>query len=188
MLLTHPAVAECGVVGQPDDERGQIVKAYVVLKQGFAADAALTRALQDYVKATVAPFKYPRAIEYVTEPAADRDRQTAALRIAAACGGIGRQQTRVLRRIRKCPTAPSTPCLRARAATRCCIRPAGRSRKATPTASRRAAIFLFIGGMVGWDEHERFPADFVGQTRQLLGQHHCGACRRRCVAARTSCA
>jgi 2-aminobenzoate-CoA ligase len=65
-LLTHQAVAECGVVGQPDDERGQIVKAYVVLNQGFAADVALTRALQDYVKATVAPYKYPRAIEYVT--------------------------------------------------------------------------------------------------------------------------
>jgi 2-aminobenzoate-CoA ligase len=66
VLLTHPAVAECGVVGQPDDERGQIVKAYVVLKEGFAPDAGLTRVLQDYVKATVAPFKYPRAVEYVS--------------------------------------------------------------------------------------------------------------------------
>lgn len=66
VLLTHPAVAECGVVGQPDDERGQIVKAYVVLNKGFAADAPLTRALQDFVKAAVAPYKYPRAIEYVT--------------------------------------------------------------------------------------------------------------------------
>jgi 2-aminobenzoate-CoA ligase len=65
-LLTHPAVAECGVVGQPDDERGQIVKAYVILRQGFASDVAMTHALQEHVKATVAPFKYPRAIEYVT--------------------------------------------------------------------------------------------------------------------------
>jgi 2-aminobenzoate-CoA ligase len=66
VLLTHPAVAECGVVGQPDDERGQIVKAYVVLKPGFNGDMALTRTLQDYVKAAVAPYKYPRAVDYVT--------------------------------------------------------------------------------------------------------------------------
>jgi 2-aminobenzoate-CoA ligase len=66
VLLTHPAVAECGVVGVPDAERGQIVKAYIVLKAGSSGDAALTKALQDYVKAEVAPYKYPRAIEYVT--------------------------------------------------------------------------------------------------------------------------
>ena len=65
-LLTHPAVAECGVVGAPDEKRGQIVRAYVVLRPPYAGDAALTRALQDHVKATIAPYKYPRAIEYVS--------------------------------------------------------------------------------------------------------------------------
>jgi 2-aminobenzoate-CoA ligase len=60
-------VAECGVVGAPDEERGQIVKAYIVLRPGEAGDAAMTRALQDNVKATIAPYKYPRAIEYVSE-------------------------------------------------------------------------------------------------------------------------
>ena len=66
VLLAHPAVAECGVVGQPDQDRGHVVKAYVILKEGFVGDAALTRALQEHVKNTVAPYKYPRAIEYVT--------------------------------------------------------------------------------------------------------------------------
>ncbi len=64
-LLLHPAVAECGVVAAPDDERGAIVKAYVVLKEGCTPDAALVRALQDHVKATIAPYKYPRAVEFV---------------------------------------------------------------------------------------------------------------------------
>jgi 2-aminobenzoate-CoA ligase len=64
-LLTHPAVAECGVVGAPDDERGMIVKAYVVLHPEHVPSAELTKALQDHVKAEIAPYKYPRAIEYV---------------------------------------------------------------------------------------------------------------------------
>ena len=66
-LLTHPAVAECGVVGLADEDRGQIVKAYVVLRAGYSGDAAMTRTLQDHVKAAIAPYKYPRAIDYVGE-------------------------------------------------------------------------------------------------------------------------
>ncbi|MBX6741090.1 MAG: benzoate-CoA ligase family protein [Acetobacteraceae bacterium] len=64
-LLTHPAVQECGVVGAPDEERGQIVKAYVVLKNGVAETPELVRALQEHVKAEIAPYKYPRAIEFL---------------------------------------------------------------------------------------------------------------------------
>jgi len=63
-LLAHPAVAECGVVGAPDEERGMIVKAYVVLKPGFAGDGAMAKALQDHVKAAIAPYKYPRSVEF----------------------------------------------------------------------------------------------------------------------------
>lgn len=65
-LLKHPAVAECGVVGKPDADRGMIVKAFCVLKPGHAGDAAMVKALQDHVKATIAPFKYPREVEFVT--------------------------------------------------------------------------------------------------------------------------
>jgi 2-aminobenzoate-CoA ligase len=64
-LLAHDAVAECGVVGAPDPERGQIVKAYIVLKDGQVGDAGLVKALQDHVKAELAPYKYPRAIAFV---------------------------------------------------------------------------------------------------------------------------
>ena len=64
-LLSHPAVAECGVVGVPDEQLGMIVKAFVVLKPGHSKDAAMVAELQDYVKRTVAPYKYPRAVEFV---------------------------------------------------------------------------------------------------------------------------
>jgi len=64
-LLLHPGVAECGVIGVADEERGQIVKAFVVVKPGFAAGDALTRELQDFVKRSIAPYKYPRAVEYL---------------------------------------------------------------------------------------------------------------------------
>ena len=63
-LLLHEAVAECGVIGVADEQRGQVVKAFVVLKPGQVGDAAMAKALQDFVKATVAPYKYPRAVEF----------------------------------------------------------------------------------------------------------------------------
>jgi 2-aminobenzoate-CoA ligase len=64
-LLAHPAVAECGVVGAPDEERGTIVKAYVLLKPGNERSDAMAKQLQEHVKNAIAPYKYPRAVEFV---------------------------------------------------------------------------------------------------------------------------
>jgi 2-aminobenzoate-CoA ligase len=64
-LLTHVEVAECAVIGAPDTERGQIVEAFIVLKAGVTGDEACRKRLQDHVKATIAPYKYPRAVNFV---------------------------------------------------------------------------------------------------------------------------
>lgn len=63
-LLKHPDVLETAVIAAPDDERGHIVEAFVVLKPGIAGDAACVQRLQDHVKATIAPYKYPRSIQF----------------------------------------------------------------------------------------------------------------------------
>jgi len=64
-LLAHEAVAECAVVGLKDEERGQIVAGFVVLRPGFSGDAAMALTLQTHVKATIAPYKYPRELRFV---------------------------------------------------------------------------------------------------------------------------
>jgi 2-aminobenzoate-CoA ligase len=66
-LLLHPAVAECGVVGAPDEARGMVVKAFVVTKPGHEPGPALAQALQDFVKQTIAPYKYPRVLVFCSE-------------------------------------------------------------------------------------------------------------------------
>ena len=79
-LLLHPAVAECGVVGVPDEARGMVVKAFVVLRPGHDAGDALARGLQEFVKQTIAPYKYPRELVF--------------------CSGLPRTETGKLQRFR----------------------------------------------------------------------------------------
>jgi acetyl-CoA synthetase/medium-chain acyl-CoA synthetase len=66
-LVEHPAVVEAAVVGKPDPERGEIVKAFLTLAPGYTGSEELTRELQDHVKSVTAPYKYPREVEYVDE-------------------------------------------------------------------------------------------------------------------------
>jgi 2-aminobenzoate-CoA ligase len=66
-IMGHPAVVECAVIGAPSEERGEIVKAFVILRDNASANDRLRRELQDYVKSRIAPYKYPRALEFVTE-------------------------------------------------------------------------------------------------------------------------
>ena len=64
-LLSHPHVVECAVIGAPDEERGQIVQAHVVLSQDVPRSPETAKLLQDHVKAAIAPYKYPRSIVFV---------------------------------------------------------------------------------------------------------------------------
>jgi 2-aminobenzoate-CoA ligase len=66
-LLKHDAVIECAVVGAPDDERGTIIKAYIVLREGYQPGDEMVAELQTFVKNTIAPYKYPRAIEFIPQ-------------------------------------------------------------------------------------------------------------------------
>ena len=66
-LVSHPAVVEAAAVASPHRERGEIVKAFIILADGYSESEELTKELQDHVKAVTAPYKYPRAIDYVTE-------------------------------------------------------------------------------------------------------------------------
>ncbi len=66
-LGQHADVVESAVIGRPDEERGSIVSAFIVLREGVVGDAAKRKELQDFVKQTIAPYKYPRDVNFVTQ-------------------------------------------------------------------------------------------------------------------------
>ncbi len=162
-LLEHPRVLECAVVGIPDEERGQLVKAYVVLRDDAAtnadgsaddsgpgdagANAGLTRELQDFVKSRIAPYKYPRAIEFVTT--------------------LPRTQTGKLQRFRL-RTAEAAHVSGAEMPA--IVQPAEWPRpKGYACGVRARGDTIFVSGQIGWDARGRLTAnDIAGQTRQAL--------------------
>jgi 2-aminobenzoate-CoA ligase len=149
-LLTEPSVAECAVVGVPDEARGQIVKAFVVPAAGVTPSDALVKTLQDYVKSQIAPYKYPRAIEFVAE--------------------LPRTLTGKVQRF-KLRQGAGEPAPSVRSGGVAVHEPAGWARPVGyANAVSAAGRTVFVSGQIGWDPVSgTFPSlGFAGQVDQAL--------------------
>lgn len=156
VLLTNPAVAECAVVGVPDEARGHLVKAFIVLAPGVSPSDTLVTSLQDFVKSELAPYKYPRAIQFV--PALPRTLtgkvQRFRLRQGEADTGVGSG-----------PTAPPAAQGLAFHEPEGWAKPAGYA-----NAVSAEGRTVFVAGQIGWDPATgRFPSTrFPDQVHQAL--------------------
>jgi 2-aminobenzoate-CoA ligase len=151
-LLTEASVAECAVVGVPDEARGQIVKAFVVLAAGVAPSDTLVKALQDHVKAQIAPYKYPRAIEFVA--------------------ALPRTLTGKVQRFRLRQGTVDTPAPTSAAAGGLAFHePAGWAKPAGyANAVSATGRTVFVAGQIGWDPATAsFPSrEFPDQVARAL--------------------
>jgi 2-aminobenzoate-CoA ligase len=149
VLLTHKSVSEVAVVGVQDDARGQIVKAFVVPATGVTANDALVRELQDYVKAELAPYKYPRSVEFVDE--------------------LPRTHTGKIQRFRLRQGLAAAPAAEPGSVQlhepEGWARPSGYANAASATGRS-----VFVSGQIGWDPttSKLGTGDFAAQTRQAL--------------------
>jgi 2-aminobenzoate-CoA ligase len=147
VLIAHASVGECAVVGVPDEARGQIVKAFIVPAAGVGGTDTLARDLQDFVKSELAPYKYPRAIEFVAE--------------------LPRTLTGKLQRYRLRAGAPG-PETTATVSTQ---EPDGWPRPSGYTnAASATGRMVFVSGQIGWDPvtMKFTAADFAAEVRQSL--------------------
>ena len=150
-LLLHPDVAECGVIGVADEERGMVVKAFVVLKPHAQASDEQIKLLQDYVKNTIAPYKYPRLIEFVDQlPRTE----------------TGKLQRFALRQQERAKTTGETDLPEVEPVT---LLPAGWPRPQGYANGMMAKGRLVVtGGIVGWDIKGEFPEGLVAQAQLAL--------------------
>jgi enamine deaminase RidA (YjgF/YER057c/UK114 family) len=152
VLIGHVAVGECAVVGVPDDARGQIIKAFVVPAAGVSGTDTLARELQDFVKSELAPYKYPRAVEFVAE--------------------LPRTLTGKLQRFRLRTDASAPPgTLSGTTGIVSTHEPEGWPRPSGYTnAASATGRVVFVSGQVGWDPVTMTfgAADFAAEVRQAL--------------------
>ena len=150
-LLLHPDVAECGVIGVADEERGMVVKAFVVLKPHAQASDEQIKLLQDYVKNTIAPYKYPRLIDFVDQlPRTE----------------TGKLQRFALRQQERAKTTGETDLPKVEPVT---LLPEGWPRPQGYANGMMAKGRLVVtGGIVGWDIKGEFPEGLVAQTQLAL--------------------